>query len=89
MTTTTDVYGPLSLDDINTVTLTRRTAVDGSREWVVSRTYRSRSLVAGVPDLDVRYDEPCTPSVVATLESLIHDNVLVPDAPKMGRYLAT
>lgn len=87
-TTATDVYGPLSINDVVSVTLTQRALTDGSREWVVSRIYRSASLVPGVTALEVRYDAPCTPSVVGTLEALIRDEVLIVDAPKMQRDLA-
>lgn len=88
MTTATDVYGALSLDDVDTVMLRRFVNPDGTRTWMVERTYRSQSLVPGIPSLEVRYVEPCTPSVVSALEALIHDEVLVVDAPKMQRDLA-
>lgn len=88
MTTATDVYGTLDLDDVVFVSMRRVVNPDGSRGWSVQRQYASPSLVAGVQDAAVEYTVPCTPAVVATLEQLIHDEVLVVDAPKMGRDLA-
>lgn len=88
MTTATDVYGPLDLDDVVFVSMRRVTAPDGTRSWSIQRQYASPSLVPGVQDAANEYTEPCTPSVVSTLEGLIRSEVLVTDAAKMGRTLA-
>lgn len=88
MTTATDVFGSLSLDDVDCVTLRRGVAPDGTRTWMVERSYRSASRVPGVPPLEARYAEPCNPGVVGQLEVLIVAEVLTPDAVKMARSLA-
>lgn len=88
MTTATDVYGQLDLDDVVQVSMRRVVNPDGTRGWSILRQYASPSLVPGVQDAAAEFAEPCNPAVVGALEALIHNEVLVVDAPKMGRDLA-